>query len=138
MRNLIVFILVLAVIVGIVGYYQGWFTVNETDGKTNLQFDKAKFRADRDAFEKTASEKMRVFGDNIANLFKKSEKLKGDEKEGVQAELRELKKTHDRLEKQIQDLGNAAEPKFESIKHDLSSRLEEVDKKIEELTKKLG
>jgi len=46
-----------------------------------------------------------------------------------------LKEKHDRLELQIKELDDAGQDRFESIKQDLSKALEEVEKKIEELTK---
>lgn len=138
MRTLATIILVLLIAFGIVGYFEGWFTVTNTDGKTNLQFDRDKFSADRDAFGKTVSEKTHELSNSIAGLWKKSEKLKGDEKEHVQAELKDLEVERDKLEKQIKDLGAAAQPKFESIKQDLSTRLADVEKKIADLNKKLG
>ena len=138
MKNLAVIILVLLVAVGILGYYQGWFTVTKKDGKVNVQVDKDKFRSDRDTFERKASEKIKAMKDSIAGLSKKSEALKGDEKERVQTEIHELEKTRDKLETQIRDLSDAAEPRFDSIKQDLTKQLDEVDRKIAELTKKIG
>src|SRR5579863_8173674 len=138
MKNLAVIILVLLVAIGLLGWYQGWFTVTNKDGKVNVEVDREKIKADRNTFTKAASEKMKAMKDSIAGLAKKSESLKGDEKERVQAEIHDLEKTHDKLEKQISDLSAAAEPRFESIKQDLTKQLEDVDKKIAELTKKLG
>jgi archaellum component FlaC len=138
MKNLAVIILVLLVAIGLLGWYQGWFTVTKKDGKVDLQVHSDKFKADRDSFTKDAGEKIKAMKDSIAGLSKKSEKLKGDEKERVQTEIHDLEKTHDKLEKQISDLSAAAEPRFESIKQDLTKQLENVDKKIAELTKKLG
>ena len=138
MKNLAVIILVLLVVIGIVGWHQEWFTVTNTDGKVKVHVDREKFKTDRDAFEKSASQKIKGMKDSIAGLSKKSENLKGDEKTRVQTEIHELEKTRDRLENQIRDLSDAAEPNFESIKQDLSTRLEEVDTKIAALTKKLG
>ena len=43
--------LVLLVVVGVLGYREGWFTVTNQDGKVNLQVDKDKFK--RDVAEKT-------------------------------------------------------------------------------------
>ena len=131
MRTLATIIVVLLIAFGIVGYFEGWFTVANTDGKTNLQFDRDKFQTD-------VSEQTRRVKNSIAGLWKKSEKLKGDEKEHVQAELKDLEAERDKLEKQIKDLGAAAQPKFESIKQDLSARLADVEKKIADLNKKLG
>jgi chromosome segregation ATPase len=138
MRNLAVIILVLLVAIGILGYYEGWFTVSEKDGKTNLQFDKNKFKDDMNLFQTKMSEEVGTLKDNIAGLFKKSEKLKGDEKTQVQADLHNLDMDREKLEKQIRALSDAAQPDIASIKEDLTKKLQDVNKKIAELTKKLG
>ena len=101
MKNLAVIILVLLVVIGIVGWHQEWFTVTKKDGNINVQVDREKFKADKDAFEKSASAKIKGMKDSIAGLSKKSENLKGDEKTRVQTELHDLEKTRDKLEQQI-------------------------------------
>jgi hypothetical protein len=55
----------------------------------------------------------------------------------VEKELTELEQRHDRLKEQIQKLDEAGEGQFEDIRQDLSRNLEEVDRRIDELTKKL-
>ena len=75
---------------------------------------------------------------NVASLWKKARGLTGDDKAHVEKEVpAELQKKHDRLEQQIKELAEAGEDKFEGIKQDLSKDLEEVEKRIAELTKKL-
>jgi TolA-binding protein len=136
MKKFLVFVLVLAVAVGAVGYWRGWFSVTK-DGKVDVQSDSAKFKKDKDAFSKSAGEKAKALKDQVANLWNKSEGLTGDEKAQAQKELGELKTKHDRLEQQIKELEDSGQDRFESIKQDLSKNLDEVEKKIEELTKKL-
>ncbi len=129
MKKLLVVVLVLAVAVGVVGYWRGWFNFS----REGVQVDAEKFKKDREAFSKTVGEKAKVVKNKFASLWKKSEGLTGDEKK----ELAELEKKHERLEKQLKELGDVGEDKFESIKQDLSKNLEEVEKKMQELTKKL-
>jgi len=136
MKKLLVVVLVLIVGVGALGYWRGWFTVTK-EGKVELQTDPAKFEQDKKVFSKAAGEKANSLKEQFASLWKKSEGLTGDEKARAQKELGELKEKHDRLEKQIKDLDDAGEDRFEGIKQDLSKNLAEVEKKIEELTKKL-
>lgn len=138
MRNLAVIILILLVAIGILGYYEGWFAVSEKDGKTNLQFDKDKFKGDLNTFKTKMSDETAELKDKIAGLFKKSETLKGDEKTRVQADLHDLDMERDKLEKQIRALNDAAQPDIASIKEDLTKKLQDVNKKIADLTKKLG
>jgi gas vesicle protein len=129
MKKLLIVVLLLAVAVGAVGYWRGWFSVSSE----GIQTDAEKFKKDKAAFSNTVSEKARAVKNQVANLWKKSEGLTDDDKK----ELGELQKKHDRLEQQIKELDEAGPDRFESIKQDLTKNLEEVERKIEELTKKL-
>jgi chromosome segregation ATPase len=136
MKRLFVVVLVLVVVVGGLGYWRGWFSVTK-EGKVDVQVDQGKFKQDKDAFSKTVGEKAKALKDKVASLGKKAEGLTGDDKTVAEKELAELVKKHERLEKQLKELEDAGQDKFESIKKDLSNSIEEVEKKIEELTKKL-
>jgi chromosome segregation ATPase len=136
MKKLLVVVLVLVVAVGALGYWRGWFSFTK-EGKVSVQFDSAKFNQDKEAFSKTVGEKARATKAQIASLWKKSEGLTGDEKAHAEKELGDLEKKHDRLEQQIKELDNAGQGRFESIRQDLSKTLDEVEKKIEEVTTKL-
>jgi Skp family chaperone for outer membrane proteins len=152
MKKFLLFVLVLAVGVGALGYWREWFTVNkegkvdvqvdsaksDQDRKSLIQVDSAKFDQDRKAFSKSVGAKAKTLKDDVAHLWKKSESLSGDEKTQAQKELGELQTKHDRLEQQLKQLDDAGQDKFDSIKQDLEKSLEEVEKKIEELTKKLN
>jgi hypothetical protein len=107
------------------------------EGKLDVQGDPAKFKEDKEAFSKTAGEKAKALKEQVANLWKKTEGLTGDDKTQAQKELSELEKKHERLEKQLKELEEAGQDKFADIKKDLSKSLEEVQKKMDELTKKL-
>ena len=95
MRKFLVFVLVLVVAVGALGYWRGWFNFG-TDGKVEIQTDPAKFKQDKEAFSKTVGEKAKALNDQVANLWKKSEGLTGDDKVHAQEELGELKKKQTR------------------------------------------
>jgi TolA-binding protein len=135
-KKLLISLLVVVVAVGVLGYWRGWFSVTK-EGNVAVQVDSTKLKQDKDEFGKTVGEKAKVMKDQVANLWKKTEGLTGDDKAHAKQELAELEKKHERLEKQIKDLEDSGQDKFESIKQDLSKNLEEVEKKIEELTKKL-
>jgi chromosome segregation ATPase len=136
MKQLLVCVLILVVAIGILGYWQGWFSVSK-DGTVDLQVHSTKFKQDKDDFSKTVVDKAKVIKTKLANLWKKTEGLSGDDKTSMEKELADLEKKHDRLEKQIKELEDNGQDKFESIKVDLTKSLEEVEKKIDELTKKL-
>lgn len=136
MKKFLIFILVLAVAVGALGYWRGWFSV-KTDGNIDLQVDGAKVKQDKEAFSKSAGEKSKTLKDQLGGLWKKSEGLSGDDKAQTEKELGELTKKQARLEQQIKELDDASSDKFETIKQDLSDELAEVEKRIEELARKL-
>lgn len=121
MKRLLFVVLVLAVAVGAVGYWRGWFNVTK-DGKVDVQVDSAKFKQDKEAFSKTVGEKAKAMKDQVAILWKKSEGLTGDDKVHAQKDLAELNKKHDRLEQQIKELDDAGQDRFGSIRQDLSKK----------------
>ncbi len=133
MGKFLVFILVLVVAVGALGYYRGWFSVS----KEGVQVDAEKFKQDKTAFSKKVGEETKALGDKVAKLRKTSAGLKGDKKVQAEKDLAELEKKHERLEKQLKELEDAGQDKYKDIKEDLSKNIEEVEKKIDELTKEL-
>jgi predicted transcriptional regulator len=136
MKRLIVFILLLAVAIGVVGYWRGWFIVSN-DNHLDVQVNEAKFDKDKHAFSKTVGAKAKDLKEEAAKLWKKTEGLSGDEKAQAQKELTELNTKHDRLERQIKELDESGQDKFEDIKQDLSKNLDDVEKKMKDLAKKL-
>jgi hypothetical protein len=137
MKKVLIGIVVLLVAVVALGYFQGWFGVKKEDGKLKVVTDPARFKQDKAAFSKLIAEKARAAKDKVASMRKKSEGLTGEDKAHAEKELAELETKHDRLEKQLQELEGAGEDKFETIKQDLTKSLEDVEKRMDELTKKL-
>jgi hypothetical protein len=136
MRNVLFIVLVLVVAVGVLGYWEGWYSLTK-EGHVDVQVNPTKFNQDKEEFSKTAGEQARAMKAKIAGLWEKTEGLTSEDKAKEQKELSELQKKHDRLLEQLKELENAGQDKFESIKQDLSKSLAEVEKKIEDLTKKL-
>jgi len=135
MKRLLILILVLAVAVGVLGYWRGWFSVNKEDN--SVQTDPAKFKQDKEAFSQSVGKKAKAMKDEIDSLWTKSEGATTANKGAVQKELGELKQKHERLVQQIKELEDAGQDRFVSIKKDLEETLAAVDEKIKELTKKL-
>jgi hypothetical protein len=135
MKRVLIGIVVL--LAAVVAYFQGWFSVKKEDGKLKVVTDPAKFKQDKAAFSKLIAEKAWAAKDKVASMRKKSEGLTGEDKAHAEKELAELETRHDRLEKQLQELEGAGEDKFETIKQDLTKSLEDVQKRMDELTKKL-
>ncbi len=137
MKKVLIVVLSLVVVAGGLGYYLGWFKVT-TDGKVEVHVDKAKFKADKEAFGKTVSEKAKAMKTKVASLWEKTEGLTGDEKVAAQKELTELNAKHDRIEQQLRDLEDAGQDRFATVREDLTKALDEVETKIAESTKKLS
>jgi len=134
MKKLVIFLLVVVVVVGGVGYWRGWFGVDPNAG---LKGNPEKFKKDRDELSKTFSAKAKAMKESLAKLLKKSEGLLGEEKTSAKKELQELEAKHEKLVSQIKELEEAGEDKFADIKQDLAKKLEDVEKKMDTLTKKL-
>jgi TolA-binding protein len=138
MKKLVVVVLVLLVAIGALGYWRGWFSVTK-QGKVDVQVDPAKFKKDKEAFGKEVREKAKTMKDKIASLWKKTERLTGDDKVQAKKELAGLEQQHERLQKQLQELESEdiGQDRFESTRKDLAKTIEEVQKKIDKLTEKL-
>jgi len=136
MKKLLIAIVALVVLVGGIGLWRGWFTLTK-EGKVNVHVDPAKFKQDRDALSKTIGEKAKTMKTRIANLVKKSEGLKGEEKTHVEQQLAELQKKHDLLEKQLTEIAASGQDTFGVLERELTANHDEVEKLIEEVTKKL-
>ncbi|MBM4069020.1 MAG: hypothetical protein FJ271_08765 [Planctomycetes bacterium] len=133
MNRLLVFVVIVAIGVGILGYSRGWFDVTK---EGNVAVDREKFEQDKLAFKKMVGERAKALKESVANLWKKT-KLSGADKESAQKELDELHRKHDKLEAQLRELREAGEQRFESLKKDLESELADVEKRSAELMKKL-
>jgi len=126
----------LALAFGLLGYWRGWYHISN-DGKVDVQVDQAKFGQDKDEFRKTAGDKVRTMKDEVADLWRKSEGLKGEDKAQTQKELDELTRKRDRLEEQLRELNDAGPDRFQSLNDDVSKSLDDVRKRIDELNRKL-
>lgn len=128
MKKLLIPVIVLILIVGGIGLWRGWFTV---------QTDPAKFKQDREALSKTFSEKAKAMKTRISTLMKKSESLQGEEKKLIEKELAELQKKHDLIEQQIKEIADSGMDTFGTLERELTQNHDEVEKLIEQITQKL-
>lgn len=133
MKKVMVVVVVLLLAGLALGYWQGWFSVSNQ----GVQVDAEKFKQDKTAFSKTVGEKTKALRDQVAGLWKKSKDLTGDEKAEAEKELDALEKKHGRIEKQLQELEQAGQDRFGSLKQDLSKTLDEVEQQIVALTERL-
>lgn len=127
MKKVLVVVLVLVVGIGALGYYLKWFTFEKKDGKTTFVLHPEKFKKDKDA----VALKAKALKDKM--LKTKTAELTGKDKEEFEA----LSKEHDTLEKQISELENLEDAKFDEDVKTLQKSLDDVDKKLDALNKKL-
>jgi hypothetical protein len=138
-KTLLVVLVLLVVAAAGLAYWQGWFEVKKgDDNKTHLTINKEKFNTDKAAFTKKAGEEYKAGKEKISKLVEKAKTHTGEDKDKIKAEVEELEKKHNDLEKQIKDIENAGEDKFGGLKDELTKQLQDVDKKIDELEKKLA
>ena len=105
MKNLLVAVVVIAVAVGALGFYRGWFEFgsNKQDDKVqaNLNIDVNKFKQDKEAFKKTLSDKSRTMKDKLVSLKDKAKGLSGDAKAKAEKEIEMLTKRHETIETKL-------------------------------------
>lgn len=131
MKKLVIFILVLLVATGGVGYWRGWFSFNREDGSLKGHVDPEKFKKDRIAL----SARIKAIKDKV--IGQKFLSLSAEEKTSLEKEHHELEAKHEKLESQLKELNEASADKFEDIKQGLEKDLAEVEKKMDNLIKKL-
>ncbi|MBX9679777.1 MAG: hypothetical protein K2X38_13525 [Gemmataceae bacterium] len=136
MKRFLLFVVVVALIVGVIGYNRGWFHIGP-EGAMDVQMDAAKFKQDREAISKTVGEKVNILKTQMAGLFKKTEVLPSDAKADAQKELVALEKEHDRLEQQLRELDEAGKDRFVTVREDLNKNIAAVEQKIADWSKKL-
>ena len=121
MKNFISLIVAIAVGVGVLGYFRGWFGLQNdpNTGKSTIVVDKDKWRKDHAAAKTYLKEK-------VAGLTKQADSATGDEKanllkhvEAIGSEITELDKHHD-------ELGAAGEAKLQELHEKLGRILERI------------
>lgn len=135
MKRLLIFIVVVLVAVGALGYYRGWFTVDKEAHQVHVDADK--FKKDRDEFTKAVSERAKKMKDAVAGLWSKSKGLTDADKTGAEKELKALEEKHDRIEQQLKELERTGEQNFQGLQEDLNKALTDIETRIGDLTKKL-
>jgi hypothetical protein len=129
MKAFVAVIVVLAVAVVGVGFWQGWFSFKTTtdSGKSHIDLtvNKDKFKQDKEKLKTEISAKFQALKDKLAGLRKNSEGLTGDEKAKADKEIEELKKKHDAVETHLKNLDEATEDKFEDVKKNINSLFDE-------------
>jgi hypothetical protein len=124
MKKLLAFLVLVALVVGGVGYWRGWFEFNKTDVTVN----KEKFKEDKAAFLKTAGAKLKAMKEKLEGMRSKSKDLTGEDKAKADREIRELEEKHGTLDTKLKDADKAADEAFEGVKADLNKALDELPK----------
>src|SRR5580700_1700442 len=101
MRGFVLFVLLLAVAIGALGYWRGWFTVTDKEGKRDVEVHQTTFDQDKKAFSKSVGEKAKALRSQVDKLWEHSKGLSGDARTQAQKDLGELQTKHDRIEQQI-------------------------------------
>ena len=121
MKNFISLIVAIAVGVGVLGYFRGWFGLQNdpNTGKSTIVVDKDKWQKDHAAAKTYLKEK-------VASLTKQADSATGDEKanllkqvDAISSEITELDKHHD-------ELGAAGEAKLQELHEKLGRILEKI------------
>jgi hypothetical protein len=129
MKKVLIGLVVLVAVIGILGFYRGWFEVGTSKeaGKVHadLTVNKEKFTQDKEKLKKAVGDKSRALKDRLAHLRDKAKGLSGDAKSKADKEIDELAKKHESLEGKLKEIDEAAEDKFESLRGGLTSVLDE-------------
>ncbi len=86
--------------------------------------------AERDEQIELLENKAKSIKEQLADLWKKTEGLTGEEKAHGQKELTELNANHERVEQQTKELDEVNDDRFETFRQDLSKNLDGMEMKI--------
>jgi hypothetical protein len=129
MKKVLAVLAVVVVVLAVVGFWRGWFTVetSKEDGKVHadLTVNKDKFKQDKAKLKAKAAEKSKALKEQLAGLREKAKGLSGEEKAKADKEIDDLSKKHEGLEAHLKDLEEAGEEKFEHLKKSITSMIEE-------------
>jgi hypothetical protein len=131
MKKLLGFLVLVALVVGGVGYWRGWFVFKKTDdndGKPNITVNKDKFQEDKAAFLKAAGAKLKALKEKLEGKRSQSKELTGEDKAKADREIRELEAKHGTLDAKLKDADKAAEGEFEGAKSELNRALDDLSK----------
>lgn len=120
MKNLIMTIVAIAVLMGLLGLWRGWFEVetnkHENRIRTDVNLHPGKFEQDKERLLKLLGEHSKTTKDKLAALKEKSKKLAGEAREKAQEEINRLSKNQDKIEARINEVKESTEDKFDEIK----------------------
>jgi chromosome segregation ATPase len=122
MKKLLVFLLVLAVAVGGVGYWRGWYTF----GKGHPSVNREKFKQDRDTFKQAAGKKLHSLKDLLTRKKSEAKNLTGEAKAKKEKESADLEEQYKQLSAKINSLDEVTEDKLDSVEKDLNKDLDDL------------
>jgi hypothetical protein len=129
MGKTLALVLVLLIAIGTIGFWRGWFEfqTNKAEGKVHADFsvNKEKFKQDKEILKKKVAERSKALKDKLASLRGQAKSLSGDAKAKADREIADLTKSQENLEAKLKDVEEVTEDKFENLKHDLATTLED-------------
>lgn len=128
MKNLLIALVLIAIAVAGIGYWQGWYSFG--DKAHPIVFDKEKFKKDKDSWKTGIADKYKSLKAKIAGKKDKLKESKGEEKARLEKELEELDKKERAIEAKLKQIDAA-----ESANDDLDSLKMEVEKGLEDAPK---
>ena len=136
MKNFLAAVVLLALAVGAVGTWRGWFEFSgrNENGKpqASVTVNMATFEQDRDALSKKLAEQAELLKTKTAGLREKAKNLSGDAKKKVEEQIERFTKNHESLEGKAKEIESATKDKFEAIKDSGHKALEDANKTLRE------
>jgi predicted ferric reductase len=126
MRGFIVFVLFLAVGIGITGFALGWFTVDQEKMNKDRDAALALFHSSRDTFQKQAETRLNGMDKDLEGLKAKAKTASVDTKVDLDQTISDLGDKTRAARAELKELGAATQENYDSLKTHLDVALKDL------------
>jgi hypothetical protein len=133
MKRLLGWVVVLAVVAGVIGFQRGWFEFAATNedgkgGQASVTFHAERFQHDKEILKKKASQQLKAVQDELADLRRRPKDLPKEAQVKAEKEIEKLTEKRAELETRIKVIEEAGEDKLEKLKKELEEATQELEK----------
>jgi chromosome segregation ATPase len=127
-------LVVIAAVIGGIGYWRGWFTVDRREGPDGSQ---VAVGLDRDQMNRDAAATRKAFEDGMDSVKAKIERLRqrapasDADRARSQQEVSEFERQRDELARKIEELKTASGARYEQLKREIRETLDRMGEALD-------
>ena len=135
MRAFMILFILIAVVVGVIGYERHWFTIStESDNEhtgVNISINKEPWHKDRDDFHKQADAKLNDMQRKLDDLKARASRADASAGKAMNETIDELHRKYQAARAELQELDQAGQEKWQSAKTKLSEAMDDLRKGVD-------